>query len=199
MIAGSNRKHANLGQSFVLCNEWLADFYCLRGLDSLRVLPTTRQRGSDSSHQLTMRRARTESSQSLRTHSFARTKLPARPCETNLFLLQCEGVNIVRSYVADQHRCVCRIKTHPKAERPCGTESLQIDNALRVATRYADSKHARIIRRPQEVNELAIRRPRRKIALARWLHYRSSLRLKVEDLYGSWNAGGQPGDEAAVG
>ena len=36
----------------------------------------------------------------------------------------------------------------------------KIDNALRIATRYADSKHARIIPWEQEVNELAIRRPR---------------------------------------
>jgi hypothetical protein len=46
---------------------------------------------------------------------------------------------------------------------------------------------------------LAIRRPCGKIALARWLHYRPSLRLKVEDLYGSRKAGGQPSDEATVG
>jgi hypothetical protein len=83
-----------------------------------------------------------EWSQSLRVQSSARTKPAAREsyCLTLLFLFQCEGVNIVRSYVANQHRCVCRIKTHPKGERPCATESLQIDNALRIATRYADSK-----------------------------------------------------------
>ena len=88
-----------------------------------------------------------ESSQFLRAHSSTRTKLLARErsCETNLFLFQCEGVNIVRSHVANQHRRVCRIKAHPKSERPCVTESLQIDNALHSATRYADSKHARII------------------------------------------------------
>ena len=103
-----------------------------------------------------------ESSQFLRTHSSTRTKLMARErtCEKNLFLFQCEGVNIVRSHVANQHRGVCRIKTHPKVERPCETESLQIDNALRIAIRYADSKHARIMPAEQEVNELAIRRPR---------------------------------------
>jgi len=70
------------------------------------------------------------------THLSTRTKLPVRErtCETNLFLFQGEGVNIVRSHVAKQQWRVCRIKTHPKVERPCETESLQIDNALRIAT-----------------------------------------------------------------
>ena len=67
--------------------------------------------------------------------------------KTRLLRFQCEGVNIVRSHVANQHWRVCRIKAHPKGERPCVTESLQIDNALRIATRYADSKHTRIIPR----------------------------------------------------
>jgi hypothetical protein len=99
-----------------------------------------------------------ESSQFLRTHSSTRTKLLVRErsCETNLFLFQSEGVNIIRSHVPNQHWRVCRIKAHPKGERRCVTESLQIDNALRIATRYADSKHARIIPGEQEVNELAI-------------------------------------------
>src|SRR5438270_11697575 len=68
-----------------------------------------------------MRRARMESSQFLRTRSSTRTKLLVRErsCERNLFLFQCEGVNIVSSHVANQHRGVCRIKTHPKVERPC--------------------------------------------------------------------------------
>jgi hypothetical protein len=94
-----------------------------------------------------------ESSQFLRTHLSTRTKLLVRErsCETNLFLFQSEGVNIVRSHVANQHRGVCRIKTHPKVESPCETESLQIDNALRIAIRYADSKRARIIPAEQEV------------------------------------------------
>jgi hypothetical protein len=76
-----------------------------------------------------------ESSQFLRTHLSTRTKLLARErtCEKNLFLFQCEGVNIVRSHVANQHRGV-RIKTHPKVESPCETESLQIDNALGIAS-----------------------------------------------------------------
>ena len=67
--------------------------------------------------------------------SSARTKLAAREsyCLTLLFLFQCEGVNIVRSYVANQHWRVCRIKTKPKAERPCGTESLPIDNSRQPA------------------------------------------------------------------
>ena len=120
-------------------------------------------------------------------------------CLTLLFLLQCEGVNIVRSYVANQHRCVCRIKTHPKGDRPRGTESLQIDNALRIATRYGDSKHARISPGEHEVDELAIRRPRWKTTRAHSLHFRPSLRLKVEDLHASCGAAVQPGDEAAVG
>src|SRR5258705_13146035 len=109
-----------------------------------------------------MRRAGMESSQFLRTHSSTRTKLLVRErsCETNLFLFQSEGVNIIRSHVANQHWRVCQIKAHPKVERTCETESLQIDNALRIATRYADAKHARIIPGEQDVNELAIRRPR---------------------------------------
>ena len=133
--------------------------------------------------------------------SSTHTKLAAREsyCLTLLFLFQCEGVNIVRSHVANQHWSVCRIKAHPKCKRACVTESFQIDDVLRVAPRYADSKHARIIRRPQEVNELAIRRPRGKIAPARWLHYRPSLRLKVEDLHTSFEASAQPDDEATVG
>src|ERR1035438_9191379 len=49
-------------------------------------------------------------------------------------LLQSEGVNIVRSNVAKQHRRVCRIKAHPTGERPCLAESLQIDNTLRITT-----------------------------------------------------------------
>src|SRR4030081_2536895 len=90
-----------------------------------------------------MRRAGTESSQFLHAHSSTRTKLLARErtCEKNLFLFQWEGVNIVRPHVAKQHWRACWIKTHPKGERPCVTESLQIDNALRIAIRYADSKH----------------------------------------------------------
>jgi hypothetical protein len=127
------------------------------------------------------------------------TSARERTCEKNLFLFQCEGVNIVCSHVAKQHWRVCRIKTHPKAERPCGTESLQVDNALRIATRHADSKHARIIREVHEVDELAIRRPHGKITLAHALHYRPPLRLKVEDFHASCGAGVQPGEKAAVG
>src|SRR6266849_6728674 len=135
-----------------------------------------------------------------RTHSSTRTKLPVREhtCGTNLFLFQCEGVNIVRPHVANQHWRVCRIKAHPKGERPCVTESLQIDNALRIAPRYADSKHSLIIPGEQVVNELAIRRPRGIVTLARWLHYRPSLRFKVEDLHASFEASAPPSDEAAV-
>ena len=119
-------------------------------------------------------------------------------CLTLLFPFQCEGVDIVGSYVANQHWRVCRIKTHPTGECPCVTESLQIDNALRIATRYADSKHARIIQSLQEVDELAIRRPRWPTRPARSLHYRPSLRLQVEDFHASC-AGVQPDYEAAVG
>src|SRR5882724_6334661 len=74
-----------------------------------------------------MRRAGMESSQFLRSHSSTRTKLLARErtCEKNLFLFQSEEVNIVRSHVANQHRGVCRIKPHPKVERPCETESFR--------------------------------------------------------------------------
>src|SRR5438477_2542225 len=55
------------------------------------------------------------------SYSSTGTKLLVRErsCEKNLFLFQCEGVNIVRSHVANQHRRVCRIKAHPKVERPC--------------------------------------------------------------------------------
>lgn len=74
-----------------------------------------------------------------------------------LFLLQREGVNVVRSHIAKQHRCVCPIQAHPHAERACVTESLQIDNSLLSATRDADSKHSRIIfPEAQDVKELAI-------------------------------------------
>ena len=64
-------------------------------------------------------------------------KLAAREseCLTLLFLFQCEGIDIVRPHVANQHRRVCRIKAHPKSERTCVIESLQIDNAFRIAPR----------------------------------------------------------------
>ena len=87
-------------------------------------------------------------------------QLPGELCQTlsllyqltRLFLFQCEGVNIVRSHVAKQHWRVCRIKTHPMGERPCVTESLEIDDTFHIATRYADSNHARIITLGEQEN-----------------------------------------------
>ena len=54
-------------------------------------------------------------------------------CETNLFLFQSQGVDIGRSHVAEQHRRVLRIKTHPLEDRACETVVLQIHDALRGA------------------------------------------------------------------
>jgi hypothetical protein len=53
---------------------------------------------------------------------------------TWLFLLQCEGVDIIRSHVAEQHWPVVRIEAHPKRVRPCEAEPFQVDNTLRIAT-----------------------------------------------------------------
>ena len=79
-----------------------------------------------------------------------------RTGEKNLSLFQSERVNVVGSHVAKQHRCVCRIKAQPMGERPCMTESHEIDDTLVSAIRNADSKHSRIIvPEAHAVNELA--------------------------------------------
>lgn len=76
-----------------------------------------------------------------------------------LLLLQRESVNVNPSRVAKQHRQVFRVQSHPNPIQPREMKSLQIDDALRFASRWADSKHALITALTQEVNEAAISRP----------------------------------------
>ncbi len=111
---------------------------------------------------------RSRGSQSLRTRLSTSTKVFARgrSCSANLFLFQCERVNIVRSHVTNQHRSVLRIEAHPKGDCPCVTESLQIHNPLRAASETRTRNTPGSSPRAQEIDELAIRRPRGKIALA---------------------------------
>jgi hypothetical protein len=115
------------------CSKWSRNFLCSHTLSIAELTRRTGKRVAAVPSRLVIRACET---------SIQRELLSAL-----LFLFQSERVNIVRSHVANQHWCVCRIKAHPKSERACVAESLEIDNALRIAPRYADSKHARIIRR----------------------------------------------------
>src|SRR5580698_2709079 len=78
-----------------------------------------------------------------------------------LFLFQSKGVDIVASDIAKQHRCVGWIEAHVEPIDPGELKSLQVDNPLSFAARGPDSKHTRIILKwHQEVNEVAVLRPR---------------------------------------
>src|ERR1035438_4807567 len=78
---------------------------------------------------------------------------------TPLLGFQGDSVDINRSNVLEQHRRVCRIKIEPLAKEPSVAEVREVNHALRISTRNANSIDAQVMNKGHEVNELAISRP----------------------------------------